>query len=248
VISAVTGPTAPLPLTGATATIHVNYSDAGSADTQSALFTWDDNTTSTASCSAGTCSATHTFSATGVYHVTVTVTDDDGGSASGDFQYVVVFDPNVGFVTGGGWITSPAGAYVADPTLTGKANFGFVSKYVKGQQHPQGNTQFQFTAANFYFVSMSYDWLVIAGNKAQYKGLGTIANTDGTFGFLLTATDGDMKGGNAQGPDKFRIKIWNTDTGDVVYDNVLGTSDDIDSANPQVLGGGSIQIQSPNSK
>ena len=118
----------------------------------------------------------------------------------------------------------------------------------KMQQHPQGNTQFQFTAAGFYFVSTSYDWLVIAGNKAQYKGTGTIANTDGTFGFLLTATDGDMKGGNATGPDKFRIKIWNTTTGDVVYDNVLGASDDIDGANPQVIGGGSIQIQSPNSK
>jgi len=248
VISSVTGPTAPLPLTNATATIHVSYSDAGSADTQSALFTWDDNTTSTASCSAGTCTASHTFSSTGVYDVTITVTDDDGGSATSDFQYVVVYDSTAGFVTGSGWITSPAGAYVANPTLTGKANFGFSSKYQKGQQHPQGNTQFQFTAAGFYFVSTSYDWLVIAGNKAQYKGLGTIANTDGTFGFLLTATDGDMKGGNATGPDKFRIKIWNADTGNVVYDNVLGTSDDIDSANPQVLGGGSIQIQSPNSK
>ncbi|HEY2094256.1 MAG TPA: DNA/RNA non-specific endonuclease [Thermoanaerobaculia bacterium] len=248
VISAVIGPTSPLPLTGATATINVSYSDAGSADTQTAVFTWDDNTTSNASCSAGTCSATHTFAAAGVYHVLVTVTDDDGGSASSDFQYVVVYDPSAGFVTGSGWINSPAGAYVADPSITGKATFGFNSKYQKGQQHPQGNTQFQLAAAGFNFVSTSYDWLVIAGNKAQYKGVGTIANTPGTFAFLLTGTDGDAKGGNAQGPDKFRIKIWNTDTGNVVYDNVLGGSDDIDSANPQVLGGGSIQIQTPNSK
>jgi hypothetical protein len=244
VISSVTGPTDPIAL-GGSSTIVVSYSDAGSADTHSATFTWDDTTSSTASCSAGTCTASHTFTATGVYHVLVTVTDDDGGSASSDFQYVVVYDPAAGFVTGGGWINSPAGAYVANPDLTGKATFGFVSKYQKGQQKPQGNTQFQFAAAGFQFVSTSYDWLVIAGAKAQYKGTGTIANTNGTFAFMLTATDGDMKGGNAAGPDKFRIKIWNTDNGTVVYDNVLGGSDDLDAANPQAIGGGSIQVQQP---
>ena len=43
------------------------------------------------------------------------VTDKDGGTdtivAS---TYVVVYDPSAGFVTGGGWINSPAGAYAAD--------------------------------------------------------------------------------------------------------------------------------------
>ena len=57
-----------------------------------------------------------------------------------------------------------------------------------------------------------------------------------------TIHDGDLKNGNAAGPDKFRIKIWNLATNNVVYDNVLGTSDDIDAANPQVLGGGNISI------
>jgi hypothetical protein len=37
-----------------------------------------------------------------------------------------------GFVTGGGWIDSPAGTYTADPGLSGKATFGFVSKFKKG--------------------------------------------------------------------------------------------------------------------
>ncbi len=42
--------------------------------------------------------------------------------------------------------------------------------------------------------------------------------------------------------DKFRIKIWNKDTSVTVYDNVLGSSEDIDLAKPQALGGGSIVI------
>jgi endonuclease G len=242
-ISAVTGPIAPIAL-GSSSTIVISYSDAGSADTHTATLTWDDTTSSTVSCAAGTCTATHTFTATGVYHVGVTVTDDDGGSATSDFQYVVVFDPAAGFVTGGGWINSPAGAYVPSPDLSGKATFGFVSKYQKGQSTPSGNTQFQFSAAGFRFASTSYDWLVIAGAKAQYKGTGVVTNSTATYGFLLTATDGDMKNGNAAGPDKFRIKIWDIATSNVVYDNVLGGSDDVDAANPQVLGGGNIQIQS----
>ena len=104
----------------------------------------------------------------------MTVTDDDGGIATSDFQYVVVYDPAAGFVTGGGWITSPAGAYVADATLTGKATFGFVSKYQKGQSSRPATRSSSSRRRRFYFASTSYDWLVIAGAKAQYKGTGTV--------------------------------------------------------------------------
>src|SRR5918995_6503215 len=91
------------------------------------------------------------------------------------FQFVVVFNPSAGFVTGGGWIQSPPGAYTEDPTLTGKATFGFVSKYKKGATVPDGTTEFEFNAGNLYFQSSSYQWLVVAGGtKAQFKGSGTI--------------------------------------------------------------------------
>src|SRR5439155_25276535 len=56
--------------------------------------------------------------------------------------------------------------------LTGKANFGFDSRYQRGATVPSGNTQFNFTVANVNFHSTSYDWLVVAGAKAQYKGSG----------------------------------------------------------------------------
>jgi hypothetical protein len=168
------------------------------------------------------------------------VTDDDGYATSSLFRYVVVFDPNGGFVTGGGWILSPLGALAADPTLTGKAHFGFVSKYLKGATVPTGNTEFEFQAGSLQFRSTQYDWLVVSGAKGQYKGTGTI-NGSGTFGFLLTALDGQAKNGG--GVDKFRIKIWDTTTGAVIYDNRMGSPDDL-TADPQAIGGGSIVIHS----
>jgi hypothetical protein len=144
----------------------------------------------------GTVSATQTFTTAGVYQVTLTVTNHCGGSdqatAIGVDQFtalVVVYDPNGGWVTGGGWINLPAGAYVTNPSLTSKANFGFVSKYQNGATVPTGNTEFQFKAGNLNFSSTVYEWLVIAGARAQYKGSGKINNA-GDYRFMLTVIDG----------------------------------------------------------
>ena len=160
-------------------------------------------------------------------------------NAKMDCVLVAIYDPNAGFVTGGGWIDSPPSAYVTNPGLTGKANFGFVSKYKKGANVPDGNTEFQFHAGNLNFKSSVYEWLVVAGARAQFKGTGTI-NGSGNYGFLLTAIDGQINGGG--GSDKFRIKIWDKNNGDaVVYDNQIGN---LDTADPTtLLGGGSINIQ-----
>ncbi|MFH1100957.1 MAG: PKD domain-containing protein [Methanobacteriota archaeon] len=217
------------------------FTDLGCLDTHIATIIWDDNQTSVINVPFGVYHVTHnhTYSEAGVYTITFIVTDDDGGADSQTIEtYVVVYDPDSGFVTGGGWITSPEGAYPADPTLTGRANFGFVSKYKKGQSIPTGNTEFQFQMANLNFHSHTYDWLVVAGPKAMYKGVGTI-NGVGNYGFMLTGIDGQINGGG--GVDKFRIKIWDKDNNDVIiYDNNIGLPDD---GNPTtILGGGQITI------
>ena len=234
VITGMTGPIAPISL-GGSATVTTSFTDVGGLDTHTCTYSWDDgtpNTTVTApGTGSGSCSASHVYASSGVYTVGVTVKDDDTGSATSKYEFVVVFDPSGGFVTGGGWINSPAGAYRPDPTLTGKANFGFVSKYKKGASVPEGQTEFQFHAGNLNFHSEVYQWLVVAGNKAQYKGTGTI-NGSGSYGFLLTAYDGS--------PDRFRIKI--TGSGGTVYDNKFGSSDDMDAADPQAISGGSIVV------
>ncbi|MGE0887026.1 MAG: PKD domain-containing protein [Blastocatellales bacterium] len=189
--------------------------------------------------------ATHIFTTAGVYLVKLSVNDCCGGTGEantvdGLTAMVVVYDPNGGFVTGGGWIDSPAGAYVPNPDLTGKANFGFVSKYQNGQSVPTGNTEFHFKAGDLKFKSTSYEWMVISGGKkAQYKGFGTI-NGGGNYRFMLTAIDGDQPGGGGQ--DKFRIRIW-SDAGGLVYDNQMNAPDSNDPTT--VLGGGSIVIHKP---
>ena len=219
-ITSITGPTAPVQL-GASATVNATYVDPGTADTHTANIMWDDSTSSTVSCAGGTCTAPHTFAAAGVYSVTVVVSDDDGGSDSATFNYVVVVNATGGFVTGGGWIDTPSG----------KGTLNVDAKYQKNDPLPKGNTQFKLAGSDF--KSTSYDWLVVNGAQAQYQGSGTI-NGSGSYGFLLTAYDGS--------PDRFRIRIWDKSNGNTIYDNAPGNPDDIDTANPQALGGGSIQV------
>ncbi len=44
---------------------------------------------------------------------------------------------------------------------------------------------------------------------------------------------------------KFRIKIWDKAAEMIVYDNAYGSPDDLESANPQAIAGGSIVIHKP---
>lgn len=167
------------------------------------------------------------YAAAGVYTISCRVTDDDGDWGLSE-SLVVAYDPDAGFVTGGGWIYSAAGAYMADDSLEGKANFGFVSKYQKGKTVPSGNTEFRFQAAGLNFHSDAYEWLVVnqGGTNAQFKGSGTI-NGEGAYRFMLWAGDGSA--------DTFRIRIWEEDE--------FGYETDIyDNGFDQELGGGSIVI------
>ena len=237
-VGAISAPVDPQAV-GTTVNASAGFSDPGTGDTHTATWDWGDGSTNAGTVGSGAVGPnSHTYTTPGVYTIKLTVTDDDSGVGQSIHQYVVVYDPAGGFVTGGGWINSPVGAYPADPSLTGKANFGFNAKYKKGQSTPDGNTQFQFQVANLKFQSSSYEWLVVAGANAKFKGVGAI-NGSGNYGFMLTATDGQVNGGG--GIDKFRIKIWDKNNGDaVVYDNQMGQGDDSNAGT--ALGGGSIVI------
>jgi Putative Ig domain len=232
-ITSISAPSSPIALSGGSATAPVSFSftDPGSGDTHDVGVECGNGSVVVGT--AGNC----TYTAAGVYTLTFRVEDDDDADDIETFQYVVVYDPGAGFVTGGGWITSPAGAYAANPGLTGRANFGFNSKYKHGANVPDGQTEFQFQAAGFNFHSTAYQWLVVAGARAQYKGTGTI-NGSGSYTFLLTAIDGQQPGGG--GVDRFRLKIWGS--GGVIYDNQMGAADDGTAST--ALGGGSIVIHS----
>lgn len=185
----------------------ISFDGSGSSDPDgdSLTYHWDygDDTTATG------ISSTHSYPTAGIYDVCLIVNDGTVDSTQ-VCTSAVIYDPSAGFVTGGGWIDSPAGAYAADPTLSGKATFAFVSKYKKGASTPTGNTQFQFHASDLNFHSTSYEWLVVTGgDSAVFKGEGSLNGVDG-YKFVLWADDGD--------PDTFRIEI-STDEDTVVYDN-----------------------------
>jgi subtilisin family serine protease len=188
------------------------------------------------------------FSAAGIHQVCVRGTDVWSNTGSEECILYAVYDPSAGFVTGGGWINSPVVPALPYMQVGGKANFGFVSKYKKGATVPDGQTEFQFQEGNLNFHSASYDWLVVSGTKAQFKGKGNIEGVTGDFNFLLSVTDGDLlaKNNPDYGKDKFRIKIMSRNAdgtdGTTVYDNQNGQSDsNLDAGT--YLGGGSIQIQ-----
>jgi hypothetical protein len=228
--------------TGLAISVSAGFTGTSTATTHTAVWSWGDATTSpgsvTESYGSGNVAGSHTYTTPGVYTVTLTLTEGGGTTGQAVFQYVVAYDPSAGFVTGGGWINSPPGAYAANPNLTGKANFGFESRYQNGNGVPTGNTQFQFQVANFNFKSTAYDWLVVSGAKARYQGVGTVNGVAG-YAFQLTAWDGQAAGGG--GVDKLRIKIWSQNQGNgVVYDNQMNA---VDGADPTTaLGGGSIVI------
>ena len=204
-----------------------NFTDPGVLDTHTAVWNWGDGASSpgvmTETNGSGSVAGSHTYTAAGIYTITLTVTDKDGGQGHSVNESMVVYDPN-GVVTGNGWIKSPAGTYKANPQLTGMSSFGFVANYNRGATVPTGATEFHLPAGNLNFYATSYQWLVVTGARAQCKGTGSINGT-GNYGFMLTVIDGQVKGGG--GLDKFRIKIMLGSN--VIYDNQMGAPD---SANP----------------
>lgn len=206
-------------------TLSAAFVDVNTTDTHAARWTWGDGTASTGSMTesqgSGSTSATHAWSTAGIYTMSSTVTDVTQRSGTATRQ-IVVYDPNAGFVTGSGWFVSPPGAVLANTGMTGRADFDFVSKYKKGATVPSGDTSFVFETAELRFASTAYDWLVVGGTKAQYKGSGSL-NGQPNYKFMLTAIDGGNKG-----VDRFRIRIWHYDEqaqADVVdYDNQVDSS------------------------
>ncbi|HEX6161257.1 MAG TPA: PKD domain-containing protein, partial [Thermoanaerobaculia bacterium] len=196
-IAGVAGPTSPVAL-GSPATVVVTYADAGAADTHTAVFTWNDGTTSTATCANGSCTATRTYAATGIYTVAVVVSDDDAATAATSFSPVVVYNATGGSLTTGGYLSTPAG----NATVTVNV------RYAKNATTPSGNARIELAGATM--VASTYEWLVINGTTATLQGSGTIAGS-GNYGFLVTAVDAAT--------DTVAVRVWDKTTNSVVFES-----------------------------
>jgi Tol biopolymer transport system component len=235
---------APPTVIGGATVVNVAFTDPGVLDTHTVTISWGDGTTSAATVDqvANTATASHTYLLSGTFVIGVTVTDDDGGATTeSPYDFGVVFDSTAGYVTGNGYFTSPPGAWPANPTATGQAEFGMNAKYTTGAPVPTGKMRFTYditpldhgcaAASCLQLDSTTYTSLVISGSKATLKGTGTLNGTSG-YTFLLVVID--------RSPDKVRVKITNR-LNKVIYDSQMGAAESADPT--RVLGGGSILIK-----
>ncbi len=122
---------------------------------------------------------------------------------------------NAGSAEGGGIVLSPKGALYGNNNTHGPAVFGFSAKYTGNFKDVKGNTNFLLKNSFLHLNSNDYDWLIVNGNEALIRGAAEI-NGKGDYGFLVTVID-KAKHGNKN--DQFRIRIWNNEDGEMIYDN-----------------------------
>lgn len=201
-------------------TASANFADVNTSDTHTASWNWGDGNTTTGTITenngSGSVSDAHTYTTAGIYSVTLTVTDNHGASGITQYQYVAVYDPSAGFLTGSGKYTSQAGWDMLDTGATGEVKLGIQAKYTGGNTAPTGQTKISFKLGNLDFTSTSYQWLVVNGAKAVLMGNGTI-NGSGNYTFLISAIDGSQTGGQ----DLIRIQVRDSSQ-TIVYDTQPG--------------------------
>jgi hypothetical protein len=175
----------------------------------------------------------------GVYSVVLSAWDAAARTGYSAPLLVAVYDAS-GFAVGGGWVESPAGSLYPGVEeyagVAGKAHFDFMARYPRGADVPTGHAAFQFKAGGLHFKSSTFEWLVVAGTRAQLKGEGRLNGAAG-FDFMLTCEDRALRGKRQQ--ERLRMKIWAQETGELVYDNYAGADDtgDLDTDGTLVRGG-----------
>ncbi|MGW9137580.1 endonuclease/exonuclease/phosphatase family protein [Streptomyces sp. NPDC055681] len=225
---------------GSAVSLDADFTDAPN-DRHTCRVTWDDGSEESYPAAANSCDRNHTYAKPGMYTIRTSVTDDDGGTATAEVM-VIVYDPDAGYVTGGGHFDSPAGALTASPGAAGRAQFTLNPKYLPGDTGPvpgTGKLAFQLDGTDFSFLSRDLEWLVVAetGGTAA-TGTAEINGQDG-YGLVVYTTDD---------PDRYRLVVWELakgaypKDGNVVYDNRRGAGYDLDVADPQPVPDGSVQI------
>ena len=120
---------------------------------------------------------------------------------------------STGWLSGGGAIESPAGAWSRAPGASGPASFGIAVRHVGDSRVPTGFAALTFEAGNLDFRSAGFDWLLFVGGIGTAAGWGTLNGVDG-YSFKVMAADGGPDDGGA-----LRMRIWLSATAAVIYDS-----------------------------
>jgi hypothetical protein len=234
---------------GETVSLAGSFTDPGTNDTHTCDVGWDDGGTDRFKAVDHACARTHVFPHAGTYTLDITVTDDDGASDSANVM-VIVYDPDGGFATAGGWLDSPSGSYPADPTAGGRLYLTAHGKY-KSDVLLDAMLRVRVAEAGLDIHTDEVEWMVVTPDgKLAIKAAGE--TRDGRrLGMVFYGYDGcgDRVGEACQpGVDRMRVVVWDLADGAIpevvpaVYDNRPGESFDVDEADPTSIGRGSVRI------
>jgi hypothetical protein len=161
----------------------------------------------------GSLVATFSFDGVPVNTYAVTVTDANGYYRVGSEDVLVVYDPSLGFTTGGGWFYWPG--------TDDKTNFGYTMRYNKKGARVRGSLLLiRHTDEGIYRVKSnallglalgsagdpSYGWASFSG-KATYREP-TWPDPIGNFEFVVYVEDRT----HLDAPDRFWIEVRDRDT------------------------------------
>lgn len=207
-------------------------------DLVSATWDWDDGSSTEGGFFEGIITGAHQYTEAGNYNVTLILEDGCGQQTSESINDIIIVNPSGGFVTGGGKIKSPKGAWLADKDVSGMLYFGFVAKYHKKDTKPKGVAVIKIKDANVKFKSKSIDWLVVnSGYTAMFEGTGKDRKHNQHYRFRISAVD---EGHGWKSEDKFRFQLWKLESGELVYDNQPG--DPVDAEATEKISKGDIVI------
>jgi hypothetical protein len=179
-----------------------SFTDPGVLDTHTAVWTVGGATipaTLSEHGGSGTVAATWTPSAAGLYPLSLTVTDKDGGTTTVSGGTLVVFDPAAGSVSGAGSLVDPSHDLV---------QFDFGARYRDHDSDPSG--QVKLYVPHLTLLATDLDWLVVTSPSFVLQGHGSVLEHHGSYRFRLTGVTGH--------PDQLRVQIWSPD-GSLVYDS-----------------------------